>query len=185
MILLDKIQHVDLAVTAFALTRVIEVVARTSACVIVSALSTLTARRHWAGPRRPRSRSSVDSPPPRPPRSTRRSCSRRFAVTCEHCTPGISAGQHCDNGSHAGPDHERRAQRPGGGQSSPDTSYAELCDWRSIFGALSVHIARQCRDPDLEHLHRRDRRPSHRERRHGDCLFGHTVRSGHTCHAGT
>jgi hypothetical protein len=68
MILLDKIQHVDLAVTAFALTRVIEVVARTSACVIVSALSTLTARRHWAGPRRPRSRSSVDSPPP-PPRS--------------------------------------------------------------------------------------------------------------------
>jgi hypothetical protein len=47
MILLDKIQHVDLAVTAFALTRVIEVVARTSACVIVSALSTLTARRHW------------------------------------------------------------------------------------------------------------------------------------------
>jgi uncharacterized membrane protein YccC len=52
MILLDKIQHPDLAVTAFALTRVIEVVAGTSACVIVSALSTLTARRRWPAPPR-------------------------------------------------------------------------------------------------------------------------------------
>jgi uncharacterized membrane protein YccC len=52
MILLDKIQHPDLAVTAFALTRVLEVVAGTSACVIVSALSTLTARRRWPGPAR-------------------------------------------------------------------------------------------------------------------------------------
>jgi uncharacterized membrane protein YccC len=52
MILFDKIQHADLAVTAFALTRVVEVVAGTSACVIVSALSTLTARRHWPGPAR-------------------------------------------------------------------------------------------------------------------------------------
>ncbi|WP_426437528.1 FUSC family protein [Bradyrhizobium genosp. P] len=50
MILLDKIQHPDLAVTAFALTRVVEVVAGTSACVIVSALSTLTARRRWPAP---------------------------------------------------------------------------------------------------------------------------------------
>jgi hypothetical protein len=53
MILLDKIQHRDLAVTTFALTRIIEVVAGTSACVIVSALSTLTARRHWPAPMRP------------------------------------------------------------------------------------------------------------------------------------
>jgi uncharacterized membrane protein YccC len=52
MILLDKIQHPDLAVTTFALTRVIEVVAGTSACVIVSALSTLTVRRRWPGPAR-------------------------------------------------------------------------------------------------------------------------------------
>lgn len=52
MILLDKIQHPDLAVTAFALTRIIEVVAGTSACVIVSALSTLTARRRWPAPPR-------------------------------------------------------------------------------------------------------------------------------------
>jgi uncharacterized membrane protein YccC len=52
MILLDKLQHPDLAVTVFALTRVIEVVAGTSACVIVSALSTLTARRHWPAPAR-------------------------------------------------------------------------------------------------------------------------------------
>jgi uncharacterized membrane protein YccC len=49
MILLDKIQHPDLAVSAFALTRVIEIVAGTSACVIVSALSTLTVRRRWPG----------------------------------------------------------------------------------------------------------------------------------------
>jgi uncharacterized membrane protein YccC len=53
MILLDKIQHRDLAVTAFALTRIVEVVAGTSACVIISALSTLTARRHWPAPARP------------------------------------------------------------------------------------------------------------------------------------
>jgi uncharacterized membrane protein YccC len=52
MILLDKLQHPDLAVTAFALTRVVEVVAGTSACVIVSALSTLTARRRWPAPPR-------------------------------------------------------------------------------------------------------------------------------------
>jgi uncharacterized membrane protein YccC len=52
MTLLDKIQHPDLAVTTFALTRMIEVVAGTSACVIVSALSTLTARRHWPAPAR-------------------------------------------------------------------------------------------------------------------------------------
>jgi uncharacterized membrane protein YccC len=52
MILLDKIQHPDLGVSAFALTRVIEVVAGTSACVIVSALSTLTARRRWPAPAR-------------------------------------------------------------------------------------------------------------------------------------
>jgi uncharacterized membrane protein YccC len=53
MILLDKIQHADLAVTTFALTRVIEVVAGTSACVVVSALSTCTARRRWPAPPRP------------------------------------------------------------------------------------------------------------------------------------
>jgi uncharacterized membrane protein YccC len=53
MILLDKIQHPDLAVTAFALTRMAEVFAGTSACVIVSALSTLTMRRRWPAPPRP------------------------------------------------------------------------------------------------------------------------------------
>jgi uncharacterized membrane protein YccC len=52
MILLDKIQHPDLAVTAFALTRMAEVFAGTSACVIVSALSTLTVRRRWPAPPR-------------------------------------------------------------------------------------------------------------------------------------
>jgi uncharacterized membrane protein YccC len=53
MIVLDKVQHLDLAVTTFALTRVIEVLAGTSACVIVSALSTCTARRRWPAPPRP------------------------------------------------------------------------------------------------------------------------------------
>jgi uncharacterized membrane protein YccC len=53
MILFDKIQHLDDAVSDFALTRIIEVVAGTSACVIVSALSTWTARRRWPGPPRP------------------------------------------------------------------------------------------------------------------------------------
>ncbi|HEY3790736.1 MAG TPA: FUSC family protein [Bradyrhizobium sp.] len=53
MILLDKVQHPDLAVTTFALTRIAEVVAGTSACVIVSALSTLTVRRRWPAPPRP------------------------------------------------------------------------------------------------------------------------------------
>jgi uncharacterized membrane protein YccC len=52
MILLDKVQHPDLAVTAFALTRVVEVLAGTSACVIVSAMSTLTVRRRWPAPPR-------------------------------------------------------------------------------------------------------------------------------------
>jgi uncharacterized membrane protein YccC len=50
MILLDKIQHQHLAVTAFALTRMAEVFAGTSACVIVSALSTFTVRRRWPAP---------------------------------------------------------------------------------------------------------------------------------------
>jgi uncharacterized membrane protein YccC len=53
MILLDKVQHRDLAVTAFALTRIVEVLAGTSACVIVSALSTWTVRRRWPAPPRP------------------------------------------------------------------------------------------------------------------------------------
>ena len=53
MILLDRIQHLDLAVTTFALTRIVEVLAGTSACVIVSALSTMTVRRRWPAPPRP------------------------------------------------------------------------------------------------------------------------------------
>src|SRR5690348_14219268 len=47
MILLDKLEHHGLAVTAFAETRVLEVVAGTVACVLVSMASTLTARRRW------------------------------------------------------------------------------------------------------------------------------------------
>jgi uncharacterized membrane protein YccC len=45
MILLDKLANPDDALTAFAKTRVLEVVAGTTACILVSALSTLTVRR--------------------------------------------------------------------------------------------------------------------------------------------
>jgi uncharacterized membrane protein YccC len=53
MILLDKLEHPGLAVADFAETRVLEVVAGTVACVVVSMLSTLTARRRWPAPPAP------------------------------------------------------------------------------------------------------------------------------------
>ncbi|MEO6092889.1 MAG: FUSC family protein [Novosphingobium sp.] len=49
MILLDKIEKPTLDTITFALSRLLEVVAGTAACVIVSLLSTLTARRRWPG----------------------------------------------------------------------------------------------------------------------------------------
>jgi uncharacterized membrane protein YccC len=49
MVLLDKLEHPSLAITAFAATRVLEVGSGTAACLIVSTLSTLTARRRWSG----------------------------------------------------------------------------------------------------------------------------------------
>jgi uncharacterized membrane protein YccC len=53
MILLDKLEHPGQAVIAFAETRVLEVVAGTLACVLVSTLSTLTLRRRWPAPPAP------------------------------------------------------------------------------------------------------------------------------------
>jgi uncharacterized membrane protein YccC len=53
MILLDKQEHPSLAVTAFAATRILEIVSGTCACIIVSTLSALTARRRWPGIRVP------------------------------------------------------------------------------------------------------------------------------------
>jgi uncharacterized membrane protein YccC len=53
MILMDKLEHPGHGVTAFAATRVLEVASGTGACIIVSALSTLTARRRWPGIRAP------------------------------------------------------------------------------------------------------------------------------------
>jgi uncharacterized membrane protein YccC len=50
MVLLDKLEHPALAIVDFAETRVLEVVAGTVACVLVSMLSTLTARRYWPAP---------------------------------------------------------------------------------------------------------------------------------------
>jgi uncharacterized membrane protein YccC len=54
MIFLDQPQSVD-DLNAFARTRVLEVLAGTSACVLVSMLSTLTLRQRWPGERRPAS----------------------------------------------------------------------------------------------------------------------------------
>jgi len=51
MILLDKMQHPDVALSAFARTRMLEVMAGTLACVIVSTLSTLSVRRVWPAER--------------------------------------------------------------------------------------------------------------------------------------
>lgn len=53
MILLDKLEHPDLVVEAFASTRIREVVAGTVACVLVSMVSTFTLRRRWPDPRTP------------------------------------------------------------------------------------------------------------------------------------
>lgn len=47
MIVLDRMEHPHLDIEALALTRVLEVTAGTLACVIVSVVSTLTARRWW------------------------------------------------------------------------------------------------------------------------------------------
>ncbi len=47
MILLDKLEQPAIDVQTFAVTRVLEVAAGTVACVIVSVISTLTARRWW------------------------------------------------------------------------------------------------------------------------------------------
>ena len=49
MILLDKLGQPSLGVTAFATTRVLEVGSGTAACVVVSTLSAMTARRRWPG----------------------------------------------------------------------------------------------------------------------------------------
>jgi uncharacterized membrane protein YccC len=51
MILLDKTQHPEIALTAFARTRMLEVVAGTGACIVVSTISTLTLRRIWPAQR--------------------------------------------------------------------------------------------------------------------------------------
>ena len=57
MILLDKLEHPGDAITAFAVTRILEVGSGTCASIVVSTLSTLTARRRW-----PAIRASVPQP---------------------------------------------------------------------------------------------------------------------------
>lgn len=53
MILLGKLEHPSVDVMDFAQTRLLEVIAGTVACVLVSAISTHTARRRWPGPSAP------------------------------------------------------------------------------------------------------------------------------------
>ncbi len=54
MILLDALEHPHHAVHSFAATRMLEVAAGTLACVVVSSLSALTARKHWPAARMPK-----------------------------------------------------------------------------------------------------------------------------------
>ncbi len=51
MILLDKTQHPTIAIDDFARTRLLEVVAGTTACMVVSTISTVTLRRLWPAER--------------------------------------------------------------------------------------------------------------------------------------
>ncbi|WBO21665.1 FUSC family protein [Sphingomonas abietis] len=53
MVLLDTMEHPAHGIAAFARTRVLEVLAGTVACVLVSCLSTVTARRRWPAERTP------------------------------------------------------------------------------------------------------------------------------------
>jgi uncharacterized membrane protein YccC len=53
MILLDKMEHPATSLWSFAVTRMLETVAGTVACVLVSAVSTLTLRRYWPAKRSP------------------------------------------------------------------------------------------------------------------------------------
>lgn len=57
MILLDKLEHPGDAITAFAVTRILEVSSGTCASIVVSTLSTLTVRHRW-----PAIRASVPQP---------------------------------------------------------------------------------------------------------------------------
>jgi uncharacterized membrane protein YccC len=53
MVLLDKLEHPSSVVMAFAQTRILETIAGTTACVLVSALSSVTLRRRWPAERGP------------------------------------------------------------------------------------------------------------------------------------
>jgi len=56
MILLDKLEHPSTSLAGFAQTRLLEVMAGTAACVVVSTVSTFTLRRRWPGVRAPAAR---------------------------------------------------------------------------------------------------------------------------------
>jgi uncharacterized membrane protein YccC len=51
MVALDKLEHPSRVVVAFARTRILETIAGTMACILVSALSTVSLRRRWPAER--------------------------------------------------------------------------------------------------------------------------------------
>jgi uncharacterized membrane protein YccC len=53
MVMLDKLEHPDIALTTFVETRILETVAGIAACLVVSLVSTLTLRRRWPAPPTP------------------------------------------------------------------------------------------------------------------------------------
>lgn len=53
MVVLDKLEHPDIALAAFVQTRILETVAGIVACLAVSLASTLTLRRRWPAPPTP------------------------------------------------------------------------------------------------------------------------------------
>lgn len=53
MVLLDKMEHPEIAISAFVESRIVETVAGTAACMAISLLSAVTLRRKWPGTRAP------------------------------------------------------------------------------------------------------------------------------------
>lgn len=53
MVMLDKLEHPDIALHDFVQTRILETVAGIAACLVVSLLSTLSLRRRWPAPPNP------------------------------------------------------------------------------------------------------------------------------------
>lgn len=62
MVLLDKLEHTDDVVETFVRSRILETLAGSIACVLVSGVSALTLRRYWPGKRMPAPATAVWHP---------------------------------------------------------------------------------------------------------------------------